>query len=63
MTNSELKSLNERLQLERTYKELTKVDKSMGRKFVEELLTNEGKKIAAQYLAKYSAKGLAKIMR
>jgi hypothetical protein len=58
MSNSELKALNERLQLEKTYKELSKTDTSAGRKFVTDLLTGAAKQSATNYTAKIMTKGL-----
>ena len=43
MSNSELKTLNERLQLERQYKDLTSKDVSAGRKFVTDIMKDLGK--------------------
>jgi len=56
LSNSEIKKINERIQLEKQYKELTKETKSAGRKFVEELLTNQAKEFAANYVRKQLTK-------
>jgi hypothetical protein len=40
MSNAELRALNERLQLERSYKDLMKADISPAKKFVRDLLTD-----------------------
>lgn len=45
MSNKELRSFNERLQLERQYKDLTKSDISPGRKFVSTFLTSPVKEV------------------
>ena len=58
MSNSELKALNERMQLEKTYKELSKTDTSAGKKFVTDLLVGSAKQAAANYTAKVMTKGL-----
>lgn len=58
MSNSELKAVNERLQLEKTYKELSKTDTSAGRKFVTDLLVGSAKQSVANYTAKVMTKGL-----
>jgi hypothetical protein len=58
MSNAELKALNERLQLEKQYKELTKLDVSPARKFVTDLLVDVGKQTAKSYIQKYGVKGL-----
>jgi len=55
MSNAELKALNERLQLERQYKDLSSKDISAGRKFVQDILKDVGKEIV-----KESVKGIAK---
>lgn len=58
MSNTELKTLNERLQLERQYKELSKQDISSGRKFTNDILTNAAKQTATSYVSKYMTKGV-----
>ena len=58
MSNSELKILNERLQLEKTYKDLTKSDVAPGRKVVTDILTNASKETAKNYASKTMSKGL-----
>ena len=52
MSNEELKTLNTRLQLERTYKDLSKKDTSAGKKFVSQVLQESGKNLASKYVAK-----------
>jgi hypothetical protein len=42
MTNDELRALNDRMQLEKQYKELNKQDVSAGQKFVTKVLTDIG---------------------
>ena len=46
MSNSELRSLTERMQLEKQYKDLSKSEISAGRKFAQDILLNIGKEIA-----------------
>lgn len=58
MSNEELKTLNTRLQLEKTYKELTQAEVSKGRKFVSEILSNAAKQTASTYVSKYMTKGV-----
>jgi len=50
MSNEELKKLNTRLQLERTYKDLTKKNISAGQQFVSNVLKESGKNIASKYV-------------
>lgn len=63
MTNQELKTLNERLQLERSYKDLTKSQRSAGQKFVMDLLGSMVKQAAMSYIQKHSGELLKKIMK
>jgi hypothetical protein len=63
MTNAELKAFNERVQLEKQYKQLTKEEMSAGQKFVMDLLANASKEIATQYVKKYASKGLENAMK
>jgi hypothetical protein len=48
MSNAELKELNNRLQLEKQYKDLTKGEKSAGRKFAEDILKEIGKELVKE---------------
>jgi len=57
MTNEELKIVNERLRLEKQYKELTVEDLSRGQKFVRNLFFTSAKQTAAQQTTKYMTKG------
>lgn len=62
MSNEELRTLTNRLQLEKQYKDLTKTDISSGRKFVSEVLQSAGKQLASKYVAGFldtGIKGLA----
>lgn len=52
MSNDELKKLTTRLQLEKQYKDLTKVDLGPGQKIVTEVLLGLGKQAATSYLSK-----------
>jgi len=67
MSNTELKALNERLQLERSYKELTKKQVSPGRKFVNSILSDVGttqvKRIANELAGKGTDKLLASLLK
>lgn len=57
MSNSELRTLNERMQLERAYKDLNKKDVSSGRAFVEKTLTDIGSDIIKSTLREAVKKG------
>jgi hypothetical protein len=56
MSNQEIKKINERIQLEKQLKDLTKKSVSPGRKFVEEILTNAAKEVASNYVKKQISK-------
>lgn len=56
MSNAELKTVNERLQLEKKYKELSTEDLSRGQKFVRDMLLNSAKNTASQQTSKYMNK-------
>ena len=53
MSNTELRQLNERLQLERNYKSLTTTELAPGQKFVSDVVKESGKEVAKQYTKKY----------
>ena len=63
MSNSEIKSLNERLQLERQYRDLTKTEISPGKRFVSEILTNAAKETAKTYTTKYMNKAVEELIK
>jgi hypothetical protein len=63
MSNSEIKALNERLMLEKQYKDLTKTDISPGVKFVTDLLASSAKQTVSAYTSKYMAKGVEQILK
>lgn len=63
MTNAELRTLNERLQLERQYKDLTKAETSAGRKFVMDILAGAAKQTASTYVSKYMGKGVEQLLK
>lgn len=62
LSNSELRDLNNRLQLERQYKELNKTQTNRGKKIVTDILTNSAKQVASVYVTKYMTKGLDKLL-
>jgi hypothetical protein len=61
LSNDELKKLTARLQLERQYKDLTRIDQTPGRKFVSEVLQNTGKQLASKFLADAITKGASSL--
>jgi hypothetical protein len=63
LSNAELKAFNERLQLEKQYKDLTKTEISPGKKFVTDILSSSAKTVATTYVTKYATKGLEKILK
>lgn len=58
MSNADLKALNSRLQLEKSYKELKKSDISSGKKWAIGILAVAGTQIATQYVSKGLSKGV-----
>lgn len=63
MSNDELKKLTSRLQLEKQLKDLSASDVSFGQKFVQEVLGNAGKQLAAKYVANAVEKGLPELLK
>lgn len=63
MSNDELKKLTTRLQLEKQLKDLSSSDVSFGQKFVQEVLGNAGKQLAAKYVATAVEKGLPELLK
>lgn len=63
MSNAELRAFNERVQLERTYKQLTKDEMSAGKKFINELIVDTGKDLAKNFVKKYANKGLEELLK
>ena len=63
MSDSELRSKINRLQMEKQYKQLTSLEISVGRKFVQDVLTNAAKQTATNYVSKYMAKGVDAVIK
>lgn len=63
LSNKELKDLNERLNLEKNYKNLAREKKSKGQKAVEEILLNIGKQEASKILSKAVGKGTSALLK
>lgn len=58
LTNAELKALNERMQLEKTFKELKKADISPGKAFVQKTLRDAGSEAAKNFTSKALGVGI-----
>jgi hypothetical protein len=58
LSNDELKKLTTRLQLEKQYKDLTKVELTGGKKIAAELLQGAGKQLASKYIANAAESGI-----
>lgn len=58
MSNQELKNVNQRLQMEQQYSQLTQKKVSAGRKFVTGVLVGAASSIATSYATKYMKKGI-----
>lgn len=58
MSNAEIKALNERMQLERTFKDLTAKEKSAGQKMAQDILTEVGKEMAKELVKKGVQEGV-----
>ena len=63
MSDSELHSKINRLQMEKQYKQLTSSEISAGRKFVQDVLTNVAKQTATTYVSKYMTKGIDAVIK
>lgn len=62
MSDSELRTKINRLQMERQYAQLTKKEKSKGRKLVDKILINAATQSATNYIAKSITKGIEKVI-
>ena len=60
MSDAELRSAINRMQMEKQYAQLNHKEKSAGRKWIESLLTESAKEIAKQYVSKYAKMGIDK---
>lgn len=58
LSNEELKTLTSRLQLEKSYKDLSKSDVSSGRKFVTDILLGASATVATLYVSKALKSGV-----
>ena len=64
-SDDEVKKMSdsERLQMEKQYKQLTSSEISVGRKFVQDVLTNAAKQTATNYVSKYMTKGIDAVIK
>jgi rRNA maturation protein Rpf1 len=63
LTNDELKDLTQRMQLERSFKDLKKSQSNAGKKIVSEILLNVAKQQAGIFLASFVAKGVGHLLK
>lgn len=63
LSNAELKKLNERMQLEKTYKELTVSQMSPGKRFVSQVLQGAAKQTAINFTSKAMTNQIEEIFK
>lgn len=63
MSDEELRSVINRMQMERTYAQLTSKEVSKGRKFVNDVLYNSAKATATTYTTKAMTKAIEKLLK
>lgn len=63
MSDDELRKVISRMQMERTYAQLTTKEISKGRKFVNEVLYNSAKATATTYTTKAMTKAIEKLLK
>lgn len=63
LSDAELRSRINRIQMERQYSQLTRSEKDKGRKIVTDILASAAKQTASQYASKYMTKGVDAIIR
>lgn len=63
MSDDELRSVINRIELERKYSSLTAKQKSKGQKIAKDILSESAKKTATKYTTKYMDKGVEKILQ
>lgn len=63
MSDAELRQRINRIQMERQYAQLTAKQKSIGQKFVTDILTNAAKQTATTYVSRYMMKGADAIIK
>lgn len=62
MSDAELRSRINRIQMEKQYMQLTEPQLSPGKKFVKDVLTNAAKQTVTNYTAKYMTKGMEALL-
>ncbi len=63
MSDSELRSRINRLQMEKQYSQLTSKEKSAGAKFVSDVLREAAKNTASKYVSQYMSKGVESLIK
>lgn len=63
MSDSELRSRINRLQMEKQYSQLTSREKSAGAKFVSDVLREAAKNTASKYVSQYMSKGVESLIK
>jgi hypothetical protein len=63
MDDVQLRNAINRIQMEKQYAQLTAREKSLGRKFAEDVLLGAGKQVATQYAAKYMGQGVEALLK
>lgn len=62
MSDAELRSRINRIQMERQYMQLTAAEMSPGKKFIKDVVTNAAKQTVTNYTAKYMTKGMEALL-
>lgn len=63
MSDAELRSTINRMQMEKQYSQLNQKEKSAGRKWIENLFTESAKEVAKSYVTKYAKAGIDKAIK
>ena len=63
MSDAELRERINRIQMEKQYKQLTAQEKSAGRKFITDVLSQAAKETAKNYAAQYMKKGIDALIK
>ena len=63
MSDAELRSRINRIQMEKQYMQLTAPEVSAGKKFVKDVLVNAAKQTLTSYVSKYMNKGVEAVMK
>ena len=63
MSDAELRSRINRIQMEKQYMQLTAPEVSAGKKFVKDVMVNAAKQTLTSYVSKYMNKGVEAVMK